>query len=330
MRRSFWLWLSLGLLAAAVWLVALAIGPTHLTIAEWGRAVFGAADDPLKIIVWELRLPRVVLGAVIGAGLGLAGAAMQGFLRNPLAEPGVLGVSSGASLGAVAIFYSGLAVASPWLLPAGAIAGAGLAAGLLVALAGRESSLTALVLAGMSLNALFGALTTLALSLSSNPFATMDVMFWLMGSLSDRSWTHVQLAVPFVVLGAACLLACGPALRAFSLGEETARSLGVNVARTRWLLVLGTALVVGGATAVAGAIGFVGLLVPHVLRPLVRADPWRLLTASALGGAAFLPLADLLVRSWSHGPELRLGVITALAGAPFFLLLLWRERRRWS
>lgn len=330
MKRAVWLWIGLGVLAAGVCLIALAVGPTRLTPAEWRRGVVGAAEDPLRVVVWELRLPRVVLGAVIGAGLGLAGAAMQGFLRNPLAEPGVLGVSSGASLGAVAVFYSGLAAASPWLMPAGAIAGAALAAGLLVALAGRDSSLTALVLAGMGLNALFGALTTLALNLSPNPFATMDVLFWLMGALSDRSWTHVQLALPFVVVGSACLLACGPALRALSLGEDTARSLGVNLPRTRWLLVAGTALVVGGATAVAGAIGFVGLLVPHVLRPLVRADPWRLLTASALGGAAFLPLADLFVRAWRNGPEIRLGVVTALVGAPFFLALLLRERRRWS
>ena len=330
MKRTFWLWPGLAALAVAVWLAALLVGPTNLTAAEWRQGVFGGADDPLRIVVWELRLPRVVLGALVGAGLGLAGAAMQGFLRNPLAEPGVLGVSSGASLGAVAVFYSGAAATLPWLLPTGAIAGAAVAAALLVTLAGRDASLTALVLAGMGLNALFGALTTLALNLSPNPFATMDVLFWLMGSLSERSWTHVQLALPFVALGGACLLATGPALRALSLGEDTARSLGVDLRRTRWLLVAGTALVVGGSAAVAGAIGFVGLLVPHVLRPLVRADPWRLLAASAAGGAIFLPLADLVVRALKTGPELRLGVVTALAGAPFFLLLLVKERRRWS
>lgn len=330
MKRASLIWLALGILAVAVWLAALAVGPTSLTAEEWRRGVFGATDDPLRVIVWELRLPRVVLGALIGAGLGVAGAAMQGFLRNPLAEPGVLGVSSGASLGAVVVFYSGLTATWPWLLPTGAITGAGVAAGLLVALAGRDASLTALVLAGMGLNALFGALTTLALNLSPNPFATMDVLFWLMGSLSERSWTHVQIALPLVIAGAACLFASGPALRALSLGEDTARSLGVDLRRTRWLLIAGTALIVGGATAVAGAIGFVGLLVPHVLRPLVRADPWRLLVGSALGGAIFLPLADLFVRALRTGPELRLGVVTALAGAPFFLALLLKERRRWS
>lgn len=330
MKLSAARWLFLGILAAAVWLLALAVGPTSLTWAEWQRGVFGPATDPLRIIVWELRLPRVLLGALVGAGLGLAGAAMQGFLRNPLAEPGVLGVSSGASLGAVVVFYTGLAGAWPWVLPAGAIAGAMLAAALLLALSGRETSLTALVLAGMGLNALCGALTTLALNLSPNPFATMDVLFWLMGSLSERSWTHVQLALPFLGLGAACLLATGPALRALSLGEETAASLGVDLRRTRWLLVAGTGLIVGGCAAVAGAIGFVGLVVPHVLRPLVRADPWRLLVASALGGAIFLPLADLIVRLLHTGPELRLGIVTALTGAPLFLWLLFKERRRWS
>lgn len=327
MTRSAWRWVLLAAVAVGVWLLALAVGPTGLTFAEWQRGVFGTADDPLHLIVWELRLPRVVLGIITGAGLGLAGAAMQGFLRNPLAEPGVLGVSAGASLGAVAVFYTGLAAGFAWLVPAGAIVGAMLAAGLLLTLAGRSTSLTALVLAGMGLNALFGALTTLALNLSPNPFATMDVLFWLMGSLAERSWTHVWLASPFVATGAACLLAAGPALRALSLGEETAASLGADLRRTRWLLVAGTGLTVGGCTAVAGAIGFVGLLVPHTLRPFVRADPWRLLAASALGGAVFLPLADLLVRAIRTGPELRLGVVTALAGAPFFLWLLFKERR---
>lgn len=329
MKREGWRWGGLAGLALVAWLAALAVGPTRLSAEEWWRGLFGAADDPLRVIVWELRLPRVVLGALVGAGLGLAGAAMQGFLRNPLAEPGVLGVSSGASLGAVIVFYTGAAATLPWLLPVGAITGAGTAAALLLALAGRDTSMTALVLAGMGLNALFGALTTLALNLSPNPFATMDVLFWLMGSLAERSWTHVGLALPFVVVGSTCLLACGPALRALSLGEETAASLGVDLGRTRWLLVAGTGLVVGGCAAVAGAIGFVGLLVPHVLRPWVRADPWRLLAASAAGGAVFLPLADLFVRAIRNGPELRLGVVTALAGAPFFLLLLLKERRRW-
>jgi iron complex transport system permease protein len=329
-NKNTWRWIGLGALAMGVWLAALAVGPTSLTFAEWKRGVFGAVADPLHMIVWELRLPRVVLGALVGAALGLAGAAMQGFLRNPLAEPGVLGVSAGASLGAVIVFYTGLSGVMAWLLPAGAIIGAMLAAGLLLVLAGRDTSLTALVLAGMGLNALFGALTTLALNLSPNPFATMDILFWLMGSLSERSWTHVELALPFVGAGAACLLAAGPALRALSLGEETAASLGVDLRRTRWLLVAGTGLTVGGCTAVAGAIGFVGLLVPHALRPFVRSDPWRLLVASALGGAVFLPLADLLVRVVRTGPELRLGVVTALTGAPFFIWLLMKERRRWS
>lgn len=327
-RPQFWLTVT-GLIALVVIAVgcALAAGPTVLTADEWRAALTGPADDPMRIIVWEIRVPRIVLGLMVGGVLGLAGAAMQGFLKNPLADPGVLGVSTGASSGAVIAFYTGLAGSAAWALPAGGMLGALVAAVLLPVLAGRDAAVHTLVLAGLALNAFFGALTTLALNLSPNPFANMEVMFWLLGSLTDRGWNHVMLAIPFLSAGALLLLLTGPALRALSLGDDTAVSLGFSHRRTRWLIVCGTALAVGASVAVSGVIGFVGLIVPHLLRGAAKGDPQRLLVLSALAGAAFLAAADTLVRIIHVGPELKLGVVTALLGAPFFLGLLARLRR---
>jgi len=327
-RPQFWLTVAgLVLLLVAVCGLALAVGPTLLTAAEWRAALTGPADDPLRIIVWEIRVPRVLLGVLIGGVLGLSGAAMQGFLKNPLADPGVLGVSAGAASGAVLAFYTGVFGAASWALPAGGMAGALLAAVLLPLLAGRDAAVHTLVLAGLALNAFFGALTTLALNLSPNPFANMEVMFWLLGSLTDRGWNHVMLAFPFIAAGALLLLVAGPALRGLSLGDDTAVSLGFSQRRTRWLVVAGTALSVGAAVAVSGVIGFIGLIVPHLLRGAAKGDPQRLLVLSAAGGAIFLTAADMFVRVIQIGPELKLGVVTALLGAPFFLGLLSRLRR---
>lgn len=327
-RTQFWLvGCGLAVLLGLVIAGALAAGPTILTAAEWRAALTGPVDDPLRIIVWEIRIPRIALGLLVGGVLGLSGAAMQGFLKNPLADPGVLGVSAGAAAGAVLAFYTGIAGTVTWALPAGGMAGACVAVLLLPLLAGRDAPAHTLVLAGLVLNAFFGALTTLALNLSPNPFANMEVMFWLMGSLTDRGWNHVMLALPFLAVGAILLLLTGPALRALSLGDDTAVSLGFSRNRTRWLVVAGTALAVGASVAVAGVIGFVGLMVPHLLRGAAKGDPHRLLVLSAIGGAVFLTAADTFVRVIQIGPELKLGVITALLGAPFFLALLARLRR---
>ena len=294
----------------------------------------GAIDDlwhdrssPAALILWDLRVPRALLGLMVGATLGLSGAAMQGLLRNPLAEPGVMGVSSLAAFGAVLAFYTGLSGLFPLALPIAGVVGAVLAVVLLYALAGRTGSVLVLLLAGTAITSLAGALTTLALNLSPNPYASFEILFWLMGSLADRSLDHILLAGPLMIVGWLLLATAGRALDALTLGEETARSLGFNLGSVRLRLITGTALAVGAAVAVTGVIGFVGLVVPHLLRPLVGYQPSRLLVPSALGGAALVLGADIMVRLIQTGPELKLGVLTALIGAPFFLALVLRLRR---
>jgi iron complex transport system permease protein len=295
----------------------------RFAIGDW----LAAGDSTAAVIFAEIRLPRALLGLMVGAVLGLSGAALQGLLRNPLAEPGLIGVSASASLGAVVAFYSGLANAVPMALPAGGIAGALTAVALLYALAGRDASVLTLILAGTAIGSLAGALTSLALSLSPTPFALTEIVFWMLGSLADRSVEHVTLAAPFMAVGAALLLSTGRALDALSLGEDTARTLGFATGAVAFRIVVGTALAVGAAVAVTGAIGFVGLIVPHLLRPLAENRPSRLLPLSMLGGAALMLAADVAVRLGGPGPELKLGVVTALLGAPFFLALVLRTRR---
>ena len=275
----------------------------------------------------ELRLPRAIMGALVGFSLGLAGAAMQGLLRNPLADAGVIGVSGAAAFGAVLAFYSGLSAAVSLALPLGGILGAGLAVAALYALAGRGSATMTLILAGVAINSLAGALTSLALNLSPNPYAAMEVTFWLMGSLADRSMDNVILILPLLLVGWALILLCGPALDALTLGDDVATSLGFDMGRVRLMLISGTALAVGASVATTGAVGFVGLVIPHLLRPLVGGRPGRLLLVSGLGGAALVLGADVGLRAIGVRPELKLGVVTALIGAPFFLSLLWRLRR---
>ncbi|MEM1345051.1 MAG: iron ABC transporter permease [Pseudomonadota bacterium] len=313
-----------GVLVAA----SLLIGPAALGPTESLRALFAGGTEATALIMREIRLPRTILALTIGASLGLSGAALQGYLRNPLAEPGLIGVSSTAALGAVIAVYTGLSAAFPLALPLMGLAGALLAVFLVLALAGRDAGTLTLILAGVAVTAFAGALTSLALNLSPNPFAALEIVFWLLGSLSDRSLSHVWLALPFMAVGWLLLARLGRGLDALSLGEETAASVGVRLGRLRLMVVLGTAASVGAATAVAGAIGFVGLVVPHLLRPLVGAQPSRLLPVSALGGAAMLLAADILVRVVAPGRDLKLGVLTALVGAPFFLWLVWQSRRR--
>jgi iron complex transport system permease protein len=280
-----------------------------------------------QLILWEIRVPRTVLCIAVGAALGMTGAAMQGLLRNPLAEPGLLGVSSGASLGAVIALYSGLANAFYMALPLAGFVGTALASLFVFTLAGRQASSASLILAGVAVSSLCGALTSLVLNRSADPAAVSEIVFWMLGSLADRSSRDVLLALPSIVLGLAVLLSCGAGLRALTLGEETAHSLGINLRQLRSKVLVGSALAVGAAVSVAGSIGFVGLVAPHLMRPLVGGDPARLLPVSALAGAVLLMLADLAVRVWqSGGQELKLGVVTALVGAPFFLLLILKQR----
>lgn len=312
--------LLMGLILMALIAVSVSVGTTHLTL----RDLF-AGDAALRglahTVIVEIRLPRTMLAVLAGASLGLSGAVLQGLLRNPLADPGVVGVSAVASLGAVLAFYFGL-----WSVAAGGIAGGLATALLLVTLAGRHTGTLTLLLAGVALSSFAVALTSLALNLAPSPLAAFEIMFWLLGSVADRSWDHVAIAAPFVVIGCALLLTTGKGLAALTLGEDVAHSLGINLGRLRLTAIIGTALCVGGSVAVTGSIGFVGLVVPHLLRPLVGHDARRLLGASALGGALLLLTADIAIRLITVGQELKLGVATALVGAPFFLWQVLRMR----
>jgi iron complex transport system permease protein len=318
----------LALAVAGLFAASLLVGPAGVAPGPSLRALVTGDNPALAIVMREIRLPRAILGALVGAGLGLSGAALQGYLRNPLAEPGLLGVSGAAALGAVLALYTGLSAAFALALPLMALAGAFAATLVVQALAGVAGGALTLILAGIAVSSLAGALSSLVLNLSPNPFAAAEIVFWLLGSLADRSWTHVALAAPFIVAGMALLFALGRDLEALTLGEDAARSLGVAVGRTRLLAVGGTAAAVGAGVAVAGAIGFVGLVIPHLLRPLVGQSPSRLLPASALGGAACLLAADIATRLVLPERDLKLGVLTALVGAPFFLWLVVSTRRR--
>lgn len=315
---------ALALLTGLMMAASIAIGTAPFDVMHALADLWAGRPTLEALILAELRIPRAVLGAAVGFSLGLTGAALQGLMRNPLADPGVVGVSGAAALGAVLAFYFGLASAFALALPLGGLAGAGLATAGLLLLARRGAGTATLILAGVALNSLTGALTALALNLAPNPYAALEVVFWLMGSLSDRSLLHVALALPFMAAGWALVLSTGQALDALTLGEDAAASLGFPLRRVRLLVVAGTAAAVGASVAVAGAIGFVGLVVPHLMRPFVGHRPGRLLLASGLAGAALTLGADILVRLIPTRPELKLGVVTALIGAPVFLLLLRR------
>ena len=292
-----------------------------------GRVWIDPASTPNAwLILGELRLPRAVLAIVVGAGLGAAGAAMQGYLRNPLADPGLFGIAPGAALGAVTALFFGYA-ASAWLLPAFALVGAGGAMALLALIAGRTGGIALFTLAGLMVASLAGALTALAISMAPNAFAMSEIVLWLNGALTDRSWREVWIAAPLVTLGVGLLWRAGASLDALMLGEPVARSLGVEPARLLWLLILGIALTVGAGVAVAGIIGFVGLIVPHLVRPLTDRRPSQLILPSALAGALLVLVADSVVRVLPLVTELRLGIALSLLGAPFFLWLLLRMRR---
>jgi iron complex transport system permease protein len=323
-RRPAWL-----LLASLAVLVLLAAAASLLIGRDGGGPTFGfGGPDLMDVIFTEIRLPRTLLAVLVGGTLGLCGAALQGLLRNPLAEPGLLGASSGAALGAVIMFYFGLAGGSSLLLPLSAVAGSLLALAALYALAGRRGDFLTIVLAGIAINALAAALTSLALNFAPSPYAALEILFWMLGSLADRSLAHVYLALPLMIPGWLLVVAAARGLDALTLGEQTAASLGFSPARTQWLVIGGTALAVGGAVAVTGVVGFVGLVVPHLLRRAVGQHPSRLLLPSFLGGALLATLADVGVRLLPPGPELKLGVVTALLGAPFFLHLVMRGSAR--
>jgi len=319
----------LGFCCLAAALLSITFGTAPLSLQRIFEALIGSDDPVARIILFDLRMPRALLGLSVGAMLGLAGAALQGYLRNPLAEPSVVGVSNSAALGAVIALYFGLAELHAAVLPAMAIIGAIFALMMLFALAGKSESPLTLILAGIAISTLAGAGISLTLNLSPNPFAAMEIATWLLGSLEDRSFNHVLIALPCIAVGLALLLWNGRALDALTLGEDGAKALGIDLGLMRIRLMLGVAIGVGGAVAVSGSVGFVGLIVPHITRPLTDRSPSAILLPSALGGAILLTLADILVRVIPTSNELKLGVVTAFLGVPVFLVHLMRERRIW-
>jgi len=326
MSRDGGIMLLLVLLAFGFAALSFFIGPSNLSAGHLiDGLIHGRGLD--GVIAREIRLPRAGLALVVGAALGASGAALQGLFRNPLASPDVTGVTSCAGLGAVIALYFGFAAISAALLPTFAIIGALASAGILFVLSRAGAGTLALVLAGVAISSLAVALTALVLTFAKNPYAMSEMVLWMMGSLKDRTLGDLAYAAPLTLLGIALLLTTTRGLDALTLGEEAAQSLGIDVASVRSRVVIGVALATGAATAAAGAISFVGLVVPHLLRPFTGYRPSQLILPSALGGAALVAASDVLVRSIDPGEQLRLGVVTALIGAPFFLWLILRLRR---
>ena len=317
---------ALAALVLALAFLSLMVGSAPLSPRAVIAALFDG-DGIAGIIVRDIRLPRTLLAGLIGATFGLAGAALQGLLRNPLAEPALFGAPQAAAAAAAAVIAFGLAGATSLAVPIAGVAGALISIGGLVAIAGRRASLTVTLLAGLALASFAGAATALILNLAPNPYVALEIAFWLLGSLQDRSTDHLLLAAPFLVASWILLAMNAGAFRALTLGEDAAASLGVDVDRTRITVVIGVALGVGAAVAVAGAIGFIGLVAPHLVRRAVGSDPARVLLPAALTGAALLLAADMAVRLVPGAVEIKLGVVTALVGVPFFLAMIFAERR---
>lgn len=325
-RRDTLLIAILTLVVAVLFVGSLAVGPVALSPGTVLAALFGQGSEAARIIVVEIRLPRAILALIIGGTLGLSGAALQGLLRNPLAAPSLFGAPAAAAFGAVTVISLGLVDALSFALPVAAITGALISVGLLILVAGPRASLLVLILAGLAISSLAAAGTSLALNLAPNPFAALEIAFWLLGSLEDRSMRHVLIALPFMAVGVVLLSWDRPAFRALTLGEEAAASLGFNLNAIRLRVVAGVAAAVGAGVAVAGTIGFVGLVAPHLMRPFVGYDPGRLMIPAPLSGAALLLAADITVRLIPSQGEIKVGVLTALIGAPFFIALIMRRR----
>lgn len=308
-------------------LASVFVGPAHIGTGEAFAALFGGADARSRLIIWEIRLPRALAAFLAGGALGAAGAAMQGLLRNPLADPGVLGVSSAAALGAVIAVYFNVAQAAPLATPLAAVSAALVAVAVLFALGAGRISATRLILVGVGLSSFAGALIALVMNLAPNPFVLSDLVNWLFGTVANRSFDDAALAAPFLAAGLAAVMLARPGLRALSLGEEAAASLGVDLRATRALAIGGAALLTGASVALAGAIGFVGIVAPHLARPLAAHDPSATILPAALIGGALLAVADLAIRLAPFDQELKLGVAAALIGAPAFVYIAARAQR---
>ncbi|NQY13351.1 MAG: iron ABC transporter permease [Henriciella sp.] len=321
-------WLNPGLLLASVVAIfaACLLGSTSLPADRVLAAFFGGADAGDRLVVWAIRLPRALAAFLVGAALGISGAALQGLLRNPLAEPGVLGVSATASLAATFSLYYGLVALGPWILPVFAILGALSATALLALAAIRTRSVVTLVLIGVGLSSFSGALMSLMMNLAPNPFSLSDMISWMLGSVANRSFQEIIFVVPFLIAGTAILLVTGRGLSALTLGEEAASGVGLNLRNQRIFTVLGAGLATGASVALAGAIGFVGIVAPHIIRPFVGHDPARSLVPSALLAGLFLVVADIGVRLIPTDIEMKLGVVAALIGAPVFVWIAMQRR----
>lgn len=314
-------------LAGVALLALLAALALHNGWADlWRLGQPGPEGELARILVLEIRLPRILAAFGVGAALGLAGAALQGLLRNPLADPGVLGVSGASALGAVIAVYFNLVTLSVWAMPGLSIAMALGTTALLYALGASSVSTVRLILVGVGLSSLAGSLMALLMNLAPNPFTLSDLVNWLLGSVANRSWADLGFALPFWALGLVLVLMAAPGLRALSLGEDGAWGVGAHVGRVRLLVITGSALLTGASVAVAGIIGFVGIVAPHVVRPLVRHDPGDLLLPSALFAGTVLVLADTAVRAMPFAMEMKLGVAAALIGAPAFVWIAARAR----
>jgi len=325
-KTSRRLYEAIIILLIATCAVSLLVGAVWLSPAELIQELAEKQPQLGVLIVTDLRLPRAILACLVGGALGLSGAVMQGLTRNPLAEPGLLGVTTGAALGAVIAIYFGMATEYLLAAPVMGLIGA-LVAGTLTFALGSGGGAIALVLAGAAVSSLAAACISLALNLAPNPYAAYEIMTWLMGSLADRSWAHVWMVLPFVLFGGIMLATTSRGLDSLSLGELQARSLGIDLGRLRFFCILGTALAVGAATSVTGAIGFIGLIAPHLVRPFVGHQPSRVLVPATIVGALLLLLADIATRLLHFGAQLNIGVLTSLIGTPFFFWLVVRLKR---
>ena len=314
--------------AVLVLILSAVLGTSDLSASEALSAIFGGGDETAHIIVWEIRLPRVLAALGVGAALGASGALMQGLLRNPLAEPGVLGVSASASLGAIIALYFGLSFLGAFTAPVLAVAGAAAATVVLSVLAAARISAVQLILVGVGLSSFAGALGALAINLAPNRFALSDMVTWMLGSVTNRSLDDLMFVAPFWLVGGVLAVLVAPGLRALALGEETAQTLGVHLGRTRTGVIGAAALLTGAAVAISGVIGFVGIVAPHLVRPFVRHDPADLIGPSALVGGVLIALADLLLRLAPLDQELRLGVMVSMIGAPVFIWIVRKRRVR--
>lgn len=318
------------MLLVAVFLLSLNSGSVEIGVFDTIVSGLSGQVSADVLILFDIRLPRSLLAILVGAAMGLSGAALQGYLRNPLADPGLIGISQGAALGAATVFYfDGLAVLGILAMPVGGLVGAALTLFLLLGLSGKFARPAVLIMAGLALSALTSALLAMVLNFAPNPFAIQELVFWLLGSVSNRGMDMVAVLLIPLLVGSLLISTQGRLLYGLSLGDQVAQSMGLSVSRGGRIIVLGCALMIGASVAVAGSIGFVGLVIPHLLRPVFRYRPDKLLWPSAIAGATMVLLADIAIRWLPPGRELKLGVLTALVGAPFFLWLVWKERQRW-